>query len=853
MGRVYLANDPVLAREVALKVPRYYPSESLPTNRLFQEARVAGQLHHSQICPVYDAGTVEQIPYLTMRYIRGQTLAEAYPPPVPAAQAVELVLQLADPLQYAHAHGIIHRDLKPSNVMVEADTGRLLVSDFGLARSLRGDDAYRLTVEGMILGSPAYMAPEQTRDAAAVGPSADVYALGVILFELLTAHWPYSGSAGEVILQKYRNLPPARPRQFVPDLDEALQAICLRAIANELADRYASMEELAEALRQWQRGWPAASVPKAESPALGDDPRLVERVLAKLREWGWEEGLRQLREEVLRTPEPERPSLELLLGWLDAEQGRYELARKHLQQAAAQPPLRGWALLVQALIALREHDYAQTADLLNQAEALAQHDSGLSASVAHTRGAMLCHQGRLDAAAPQLHRALRLFGRQHYFTGRVLDSLGMLHHYRGRFALAEDYFDRALRAKQTVHDELGIALTQAQLGRLYLDDGQLQAADENFLAALVIARRTNDERAECQLTNHRARVRIASGQPDEALVLLEDSLRLAQGRYPILSGFGYKDRAHAHLLRGDHAAAEADLVQARSLFTKFNFASGLAHLQQVRGWLSHRLGRFDQAERELEMAANQLQRQGLIGEAARCWLELGRVRQQLASGGPCVGQALGCALELAIRGGLGHLADAVHAEFRRADPVGLLDWHIRQASGGLNHRLERGRWHQQATVIAVELRRFSQVSHPSGGGGSRGSDGGDGGGVEDERKLLLVELVAELSPCADVLVQRSGAKLLVLVHGDDHARRANDLARRLDELARLFNDPRQVLGLPTWQVGVGVSTGLVRVERITHLPPTHLAILGQPVDQAQELASCSLNAAAATLSYPAQQ
>jgi hypothetical protein len=259
MGSVYLAHDTELDRPVALKVPRFTAEEGSDVlERFRREARAAATLSHPGICSVYDVGVQDGIPFLTMAYVEGRTLAallKAGPPPAPR-QAAALVRKLAGALAEAHRRGVIHRDLKPSNVMIAAD-GEPVLMDFGLARRAAAADP-ALTREGQVLGTPAYMAPEQAAGEP-VGPACDVYGLGVLLYELLTGQLPFKGEKLSELLARVLAAPPPPPSSYRPDLDPALEAICLKALAKSPAQRYASMTEFAAALDAYLRSAGAAS------------------------------------------------------------------------------------------------------------------------------------------------------------------------------------------------------------------------------------------------------------------------------------------------------------------------------------------------------------------------------------------------------------------------------------------------------------------------------------------------------------------------------------------------------------------------------------------------------------------
>jgi hypothetical protein len=252
MGTVYLALDTQLDRRVALKIPLFSAADGPEMRQRFlSEARAAATLEHPNICPVFDVGEINGIPYLTMAYLQGRSLEQFLEDagPLSECQAASLVRQLTVPLQAAHERGIIHRDLKPSNILINP-RGEPVLLDFGLARRLRQPGA-RLTQTGQPVGTPAYMAPEQVAgDLQRMGPGCDIYALGVILYQLLTGRLPFEGSVAEVLAQIVAQ-PPEPPSNYRPSLDAGLEAICLKALDKKVANRYASMQELGTALADY--------------------------------------------------------------------------------------------------------------------------------------------------------------------------------------------------------------------------------------------------------------------------------------------------------------------------------------------------------------------------------------------------------------------------------------------------------------------------------------------------------------------------------------------------------------------------------------------------------------------------
>ncbi|MCC6419921.1 MAG: protein kinase [Gemmataceae bacterium] len=269
MGTVYLVQDTKLKRRVAMKVPHFRPGDGPETlARFYREASSAATLDNPNICPVYDVGENASIPYLTMAFIEGSPLTDRIkgswdPEPQTGSYTLDpqwsarIVSKLARALQEAHSHSIIHRDLKPSNVMMN-QRGEPIIMDFGLARKIDSDIA--LTQQGSVLGTPAYMSPEQVRgESQNIGVGTDIYSLGIILYELLCGQVPFRGSLGYVMAMILNNAP-RRPIDLRPDLDPGLEAICLKAMAKDVKDRFASMTEFADALDAYLAGTGAAAV-----------------------------------------------------------------------------------------------------------------------------------------------------------------------------------------------------------------------------------------------------------------------------------------------------------------------------------------------------------------------------------------------------------------------------------------------------------------------------------------------------------------------------------------------------------------------------------------------------------------
>lgn len=251
MGVVYLARHTRLGRTVALKMVLAGGHASAGELARFRaEAEAGARLHHPHIVQIYDYGEHEGRPYLSLEYVSGGTLAErisgvAQPP----REAARLVEALAEALRHAHDAGIVHRDLKPANILMSPH-GVPKISDFGLAKQV--ESAHGATVSGMVLGTPRYMAPEQAAGQShAVGPAADIHALGAILYELVTGQPPFQAASLTELFALIRDSDPAPPSRLRPAIPRDLETICLKCLQKSPAARYSSAAELADDLRRF--------------------------------------------------------------------------------------------------------------------------------------------------------------------------------------------------------------------------------------------------------------------------------------------------------------------------------------------------------------------------------------------------------------------------------------------------------------------------------------------------------------------------------------------------------------------------------------------------------------------------
>ncbi len=262
---VFRAFDPALEREVALKVPHPGALQGPKAQARFEgEAKALARLRHPAIVPIYEAGRFGDVPYLATAFIAGRTLAELLEAgPFGCVRAAEVTLELAEALGYAHGLGIVHRDVKPANILIEP-SGGVHLTDFGLAHR---QDAAKLTRDGALIGTPAYLAPEQSgTDATPAHPLVDQYALGVVLYEMLTGRPPFLGPPSLVIYSA-RHDSPIAPRALRADLSPPLETICLKAMSVRPEDRYPTCLALADDLRRWLDGGPVEA--EGNLPPLG--------------------------------------------------------------------------------------------------------------------------------------------------------------------------------------------------------------------------------------------------------------------------------------------------------------------------------------------------------------------------------------------------------------------------------------------------------------------------------------------------------------------------------------------------------------------------------------------------------
>ena len=250
MATVHLARDVQRDVRVAVKVMHPHLAETIGTERFLREVEVVASLRHDRITPLLASGSAGQVLYYVMPFVDGESLAARLNRDrrMPVPEACSVARDMAEALEFAHSRGVLHRDVKPENVMLTG--GRAVVLDFGLARAIGRANYRRLTETGIIVGTAFYMSPEQLREDRNLDQRIDLYALGCLLYEMLTGEPPYTGRSVNEVIGRIINGPIPRAARLRPEVPPALDDVITRALAKQAAGRFSTARDLADAIER---------------------------------------------------------------------------------------------------------------------------------------------------------------------------------------------------------------------------------------------------------------------------------------------------------------------------------------------------------------------------------------------------------------------------------------------------------------------------------------------------------------------------------------------------------------------------------------------------------------------------
>ncbi len=668
MGEVFLAEDTTLGRKVAIKMlPEQSVGSDLARRRLINEARAAAALDHPNICAIHEVGEEDGCVFIVMPHVDGETLAERIArQPLAPAEVVDIGIQAAQALEAAHAAGVIHRDIKPQNIIV-TPRGQLKVLDFGLAKLATPELAEtqtseRLTLAGSVLGTPAFMAPEQLRGLE-IDARADIYALGATLYECATGRSAFGGGTLVEVAMRVMSVTPQPPSEINPAMPPALDAIIARAMARDVTARYQSARLLHDELRDLEHALegstmrPAVTAPL--TPSVGRRSirvwSLVAAAVVALLGAAWfaSDRLRPRRHE----PPPEAvvwyergtsairegayfqatKALERALS-LDsafamaharradayAEMGLTERAREDLLQAMALLPDRSTLSAIEST-----HVDAVAATLARDFRTAIEKYAVIADAVPDAdKAAAQVDLGRAYERNEDLDRAIAAYAKATQLDPQGAAAFlrsGILHGRRQQLSEASAAFSKAEEIYRAMSSQEGLAEVHYQKGALFARLRRLPEAKAELEQSLAISRASSSEyqaiRTSLQLSN----VYYAEGDSSEAKAIAADAVTAAQRlNSRSLATNGLIDLGYTLLARGEFVDTRAYLQQALALAREDKSTRLEARARLALGSLSTQEGAFDDAVAHLEAALAFYQPAGYRTETSNALILLGR-------------------------------------------------------------------------------------------------------------------------------------------------------------------------------------------------------------------------------------
>ncbi len=669
MGVVYKARHRPLRRVVAIKMILAGAHASPEILRRFQqEAEASAQLSHPNIVSVYEVGQHHGLPYFSMEFIDGKSLsAHLRESSLTSHRAAELLLQMCAAVHYSHEQGILHRDLKPQNIMLTTE-GIAKVADFGLAKRLSDDDP-QYTRTGDILGTPGYMAPEQARGSREVGPTADVYALGAILYCMLTGRAPFVSPTTFETLRQIINQEPVAPSRLQPKIDRDLETICLKCLEKDPVKRYSSAEALSEELQKVLEGKPIKARPTTQldrswkwckrNPGLATLYAIVSTLLACLLLGGLTAAVvinerkhaEQLaKEEALANAELAENQAHVAQ---DTTRAVLYQTREFFDERPELNPLREKVLdkILSEIHRVHDRFYGESTNDIFRASAISQLGMiYLEAERPEQALKMLLEAEQSLQQLDKLGTVSRADVSAMRLTFAIADAHRALHHfddaerrYLQNLEQRQTYFEKNPQFNQSTQEQ-SLAEVYGRLGKLYLVMGKSRQA-EDYIAKSVAARRTGLEQAPHsreamgelagtltvlgQLYQRQGKLDLMRGAQNESLVL---TMKLAESNKNSFTIYNLvlkqKQLAEQELTAGALVEAESLLIAAiKSLeklraekFEAGNVLDQLAYCYYLRALLSRAQQRdssdnFNTAiafQKEIVQQSSTVDRQGLL-------------------------------------------------------------------------------------------------------------------------------------------------------------------------------------------------------------------------------------------------